>query len=187
MAGMDLRTYQKKLAGLIRGNYAVGQADDNHLQSVAGSVNLEVTREVILEWRRLSIEHYCRLTSGALKQLGLFSVETRNFPASGDFSSYAEEFGNDFLAALEMHNHELVASVAGFERALIDIQQGTRDQVTLQWRHDPYAVLDAIMKGSGLSALQPVNLYEIHVGKDVDGLFQVIKHRDRRHALTVVR
>ena len=184
---MDLRTYQRNLAGLIRGNYAVGPADDSHLQSVAGSVNLEVTRQVILEWRRLSIEHYCRLTSGALKQLGLFSDETRNFLASHNFSPYAEELGNDFLTALETHNHELVASVAGFERALIGIQQGTRDQVTLQWRHDPYAVLDAIMKGSGLSALQPVNLYEIQVGKDIDGLFQVFERRERRNALTVVR
>jgi hypothetical protein len=184
---MDLRNYQQKLAGLIRGNFTVDPTDDSHLRSIAGSVNLEVTREVILEWRRLSIEHYCRLTSSALKQLGLFQAETQSYVAHHDFSPYAEELGNDFLAALETHSHELIASLAGFERALIDIQQGTREQATMRWRHDPYAVLDAVMKGSGLSVLQPVGLYEVHVEKDVDGLFRVNELQERRNEFAVVR
>ncbi len=184
---MDLRSYQQKLASLIRGNSTIDTTDDSNLRSIAGSVNLEVTREVILEWRRLSIEHYCHLTSSALKQLGLFQSEIQTFIASHDFSPYAEELGNDFLMALETHNQELIASLARFERAVIDIQQGTREHVTMKWRYNPYAVLDAVIKGSGLLALQPVSLYEVHVGKDIDGLFRVQELQDRRDKLTVVR
>ena len=175
---MRLRNYQQKLAALIRGNLALDAADNSHFRSIAGSANLEVTREVILEWRRLSIEHYCQLTSSALKQLGLFQAETRNFVAHHAFSPYAEELGDDFLAALETHDHELIASLSRFERALIDVQQGTRDQVTMTWRHEPYAVLDAVMRGSGLSQLRPVGLYQVHLGQDVQGLFRVIELRE---------
>jgi len=184
---MDLRNYQQQLASLIRGNSTVELTDDSHLRSVAESVNLEVTREVILEWRRLSIEHYCRLTSSALKQLGLFQTETQRFVATHDFSPYIEELGNAFLAALETHGHELIASLAAFERALIDVQQGTRNEVTMRWRYDPYAVLDAVMKGTGLSMLRPISLYEVHVAKDIDGLFRVNESGDRNNEFAVVR
>lgn len=172
---MELKTYQQKLAGLIRGTYAVSADDNEHLKAIAESVNLEVTQEVILRWRQLSIENYCRLTARALKLLGIFHDETHQFVAAHGFSPYVEELGQDFLAALERHEIKWLASLARFERALIDVQHGTRDKVTVRWRHDPYAVLGRVIEGSALSTLQPGGQYETYIAKDLPGLFNVTK------------
>jgi hypothetical protein len=171
---MNLQSYQQKLAGLIQGTYSVGLSDDSHLTSIAESLNLQVTQEVIIEWRKLSIEHYCQLTSSALKQLGLFHKEVHRFVTQHGFSPYVEELGQAFLAALETHEVELIARLAEFERALIDVQQGTREKVTVRWRHDPYAVLAAIMEGRDLITLQSVGEYETHIAKNIPGMFKVI-------------
>jgi hypothetical protein len=172
---VDLQTYQRKLAGLIRGTESVDDSDDGHFRSLADSVNLRVAQEIILEWRSLRIENYCRLTAAALKQLGVFSSRVGSFLDSRVVSPYAEELGSDFLAEIETHSDDFIAAIAEFERALIDVQQGLRDTVTLQWRHDPYAVLDAIMTGSGLSHVREDGRYEIRVARDMDGLFQVVE------------
>lgn len=171
---MNLQSYQRKLAELIQGTYSVCLSDDSHLKAIAESPNLRVTQEIIVEWRELSIENYCRLTSSALKQLGMFHNEVQRFIAQHGFSPYVEELGQAFLVALETHEVKLVACLAEFERALIDVQQGTRDKITVRWRHDPYAVLAAIMEGRDLSRLQPVGVYETYVAKNIPGMFKVI-------------
>ena len=184
---MELQNYQQKLAGLIQGSYTISRNDSSHLRSIADSVNLQVTQEVIVEWRELSIEHYCHLTSSALKQFGLFHKEIQSYISIHGFSPYVEELGNHFLTVLEAHDLELIACIAGFERALINTQHGMCDQVTLKWRHNPYAVLTAIMKGTDLKALQPTGAYQIHVAKDLPGLFRVVELRDKRSEMTLVR
>ena len=97
---MNLQTYQRTLAGLIRGTYEVGEDDDGAVKSIADSLNLEVAREIVRHWRQLGIERRCRLTASGLHQLGLFEEETVRFISKGEFSPYVEELGSQFLSGL---------------------------------------------------------------------------------------
>ena len=169
---MKLREYQQKIAGLINGTYPVSKDDASHLQSIAGSVNLAVTQEVIIRWRRLSIESYCQLTSRALQQLGIFEKETDEFLFKRDVSPYAEELGHKFLTRLQSHELDLISSLAKFERALIEVQSGTRERATVNWNYDPYAVLGAVLEGNHLSALQPGVEYVTRIDKTLPRLFE---------------
>jgi hypothetical protein len=172
---MKLEHYQKKLAGLIRGTYGVKESDHVHLHAIADSINLQVTQEVISEWRMLSIENYCRLTAGVLKQLDLFREETENFISAYGFSPYVEELGQAFLLAMEQHDIDLLASVAAFERAMIDVQQGLRDDVTVKWHYNPYEVLAALFEGSGLAELEAGEEYAAYIASDLPDLFRVTR------------
>ena len=170
---MDLQNYQRKLAGLILGTYRVTGSDHAHLRAIADSVNLHVTQEVVLEWRMLSIENYCRLTAGVLKQFDLFQQETEMFVKKHGFSPYIEELGHSFLVAMEQHELKLLAEVAAFERAMIDVQQGTREEATVRWYYNPYEVLAAIFEGTGLAELERGQAYSIYIAQHLQELFQV--------------
>ena len=124
-------------------------------------------------WRRLSIENYCQLTSHALKQLGIFESETQKFLTKGDFSPYVEELGQKFLAQLQSHELDLVSCLATFELALIDVQNGIRESTTISWNYDPYIVLNAVLDGKNLRALQPSGEYETRVDRKLPRLFEV--------------
>ena len=174
---MKLENYQKKLAGLIRGTYDVAESDHVHLHAIADSINLRVTQEVVIEWRMLSIENYCRLTAGVLKQLDLFRDETEKFISTHGFSPYIEELGQSFLQAMEQQDIDLLASVAAFERAMIDVQQGTRDGVTVKWNYNPYEVLAALFEGSGLDELEAGEEYAAYISSELPKLFQVTRLR----------
>ena len=173
---MELQTYQRKLAGLIKGTYTPEVDDDEHLKSIAKSENLLVTREIITWWRQLSLERYCQLTSAALKQLGIFDRETERLVARWNFSPYIEELAQEFLASLQDHELEVVGCVAKFEAALINVKQGLVNKVTVKWHHEPYAVLGAVTEGSGLDAIAPTGLYETVVSRDLPRLFEVVVH-----------
>jgi hypothetical protein len=170
---MELITYQRKLAGLIKGTYFPVEEDDTHLKSIASSENLVMTREIIIWWRQLSLERYCRLTTAALKQLGIFDVETQRFITHWDFSPYVEEVSQQFLEDLKSHKLALVASLANFESALIRVTQGSSAVTIIKWQHDPYAVLDAVTTGSGLHLIKATGNYETQVSADLPGLFIV--------------
>jgi hypothetical protein len=170
---MELITYQRKLAGLIKGTYRPVEDDDTHLKSIARSENLVITREIIIWWRQLSLERYCRLTSAALKQLGIFDIETQRFITRWDFSPYIEEVSQQFLEYLQTHTLALVASLASFEDALIKVTRGSHASTIIKWQHDPYAVLDAVTTGSDLHLVQATGDYETQIAADLPGLFVV--------------
>ena len=172
---MELETYQRKLAGLIKGTYSPEPNDDAHLKSIAKSENLLVTQEIITWWRQLCIERYCQLTSAALKQLGIFEIETERMVNQWEFSSYIEELGHQFLVKMQNHELELVACLAKFESALINVKQGIVDSVTVEWQHAPYAVLSRVVTGSGLHTIKPTGYYETLVSRDLPGLFKVLQ------------
>lgn len=173
---VELKHYQKKLAGLIRGNYAVTADDCENLHVIADSPSLSVTQEVILEWRMLSIENYCQLTAAALKQLDLFREATAEFVRIHGFSPYVEELGRAFLLAMEEHSIEVLATVAAFERAMIEVQQGVRDDVSVTWRGNPYEVLDALMAGSGLADFEcGEEVYAVRIARDLPEVFEVTR------------
>ena len=173
---MELLTYQRKIAGLIKGTYSP-EADDNaHLQSIANSENLMVTQEIITWWRQLSLERYCKLTSAALKQFGIFDIETQRFIAQWRFSPYVEELAQEFLAVLTNHELEIIACLARFETALINITQGSNEAITVKWHHAPYAVLNAVTTGADLHAIKPTGYYETLVSRELPGLFKVVQN-----------
>lgn len=174
---MDLRTYQRKLAGLIKGD-APCPDDDAHLRRIAASDNLAVTREIILWWRQLSLERRCVLTSSALKQLGIFEAETRRFVDRWRFSPFVEELAEEFLTSLADHEIAVVASLARFERALIKVKLGAVGTVSIGWRHNPYAVFDALLNGGTLRGIKSEGRFTTVVSANLPGLFEVIGEQD---------
>ena len=170
---MDLQTYQRKLAGLIKGDYSVCPDEDAHIGQIACSKNLAVTQEIILWWRQLSFERTCVLTSTALKQLGLFDRETKRLVTEWRFSPFAEELAEDFLTTLAQHELEVLASVARFERALIAAQKGNAESVSVAWTSNPYEVLDALVNGGDLNKLRRSGRFTTVVSAGQPSLFKV--------------
>ena len=170
---MDLRTYQRTLSGLIRDDYSPGPDDDAYFRQIARSEKLEVTREIVLWWRQMSLERACVLTSRALKAFGLFEAETETFVNRYRFSPFIELLSDEFLEWLSGHRVELLATVACFERALIRSKRGSSEPVSIQWGHNPYVVFDALLNGGDLSEIAQEGNYTTVVSPDLPGGFRV--------------
>ena len=80
---------------------------------------------------------------------------------------------SQFLSGLEAHENEIIACLARFERALMDVYEGVRDSATVRWRHDPHAVLEAVTRGAGLCEVGPSGEYETRVDSTLSGLFEI--------------
>lgn len=170
---MNLLTYQRKIAGMIKDTYSPDANDHAHLLSIAKSDNLMVTQEIITWWRQLSLERYCKLTSVALKQFGIFDIETQRFIAQWRFSPYVEELAQEFLAVLTNHELEIIACLARFETALINVTQGSDEIITVKWHHAPYEVLNAVTTGADINKIKPTGNYVTLVSRELPGLFKV--------------
>lgn len=148
---MNLARMQRELAALIRGE-AVSGADD-YTAAAASSVGLEMTRQIIASWRELLLRRSCLLTVALLEQRGrlagaLGDLAFRHLPAYGEAAACAflDQFAND--------DDALVAAVARFELAAIDVRYGETDAATtIAWPNPPDEVVNRLMLGQPVDEL----------------------------------
>jgi hypothetical protein len=172
---MSLLTQQRQLLALLQAHDPATSpdvADDAYLAQVAGSEALDVTRYIGLWWREYSIEQWCALTCALLKQRGTFTDTVRQFSMLEGLSRYIEEVGDRFLDAMCAHPDSLVASVAGFERALIRAAQGDAKVRVIEWDRDPARVVASLVERRPIEDC-PVGRYRTRVSPQLPQLFEI--------------
>jgi hypothetical protein len=172
---MSLLTQQRQLLALLQAEdpaTAPGVADDAYLSQVAGSEALDVTRYIGLWWREYSIEQWCALTCALLKQRGTFTDTVRRFSLLEGLSRYIEEVGDRFLETMGAHPDPLVASVAGFELALIRAAQGDDTPRVIEWDREPGQVVASLVEGRSVEDC-PVGRYRTQVSPRLPQLFEI--------------
>jgi hypothetical protein len=138
---MNLLAQQRKLLGLLRSSYD-GRADpDPYIRTVAASADLLEARRNILLWRVYVLERTCALTFTLLKSRGELGDVVEAFIRQRNISPFRETQGEDFLDMLATHPDHLVASVAQFERGLMQVRAGASGPYVIVWTVDPHLVL----------------------------------------------
>lgn len=170
---MDLAAFQRQLHGLIKSRHGVSAADEPYIRMVAGSTNLKLMQEIILNWRSLILGQYCYLTTALLKRRNLFDEVLRSFISTQSISPFAEALGESFLGQMSDHEDGLIASVARFELALIRAKKGSTVKQVVDWEYEPYTILDTLLKGLPLDEENAQGSYQTIVAHDIPGLFLV--------------
>ncbi|HUP60280.1 MAG TPA: DUF692 family protein [Thermoanaerobaculia bacterium] len=164
-SALSLREHQRAMRDLIRRGVV---ADDPYIASAAKSVGLEVTRDTIRGWLRFRLDRNCRLTSAILRRRGTYEPVFASVERAA-VSPFIEELSNNFLDAAAACGDPLVTSVASFERALL---RGERDETTVSWPCDPYAVLGALLQGDEIPNVSAAPHRTI-VSSAIESLFRV--------------
>jgi hypothetical protein len=142
---MDIATYQRTLLGLIKGTYAVSDAEDPHIREVAQSANLKVVQDIVLLWQVYVLERGCPLTSALLKRRDLFIALLRPLSQRISATAYRERQMLLFLEEVSRQEDSLLRSIAQFEYALLLVKLGDTQPYRIGWDYDPYAVLSALL------------------------------------------
>jgi hypothetical protein len=118
---MDLATHQRKLLSLFRSNYQAHPDDDSYIQRIARSKDLKEARGNIFLWRIWVLERTAPLTFALLKHRKLLNQAVTAFIKGHNISPFRETQAPEFLAMLSTHDDSLIASVAQFELALLNV------------------------------------------------------------------
>ncbi len=175
----DLATLQRGLLGLIKGTHHVTEADEPYLQVVAHSDELALVREIATWWRAFSLERYCVLTVALLKRRGIFDEAVSTFIREHTISPFIETLSRAFLRALSTHADGLVATVAQFELALIQVKHGDPTHYTIEWAYEPYTVLQGLLTGASWEEARAQGRYCTMVSRDYPKLFEVLHLQTR--------
>jgi hypothetical protein len=170
---MDLAEHQRKLLSMIKGTYHASERDDPYLQAVDGSEHLEMVREIATWWRIFDLERYCILTTRLLKQRGEYEARVDRFVKTHTISPFINELSESFLKDLGGTEDRLVGEVALFELALTRVKRGDPSTYTLDWVHNPVAVLTGIVKGTDFEEDEASGNYRVTVGANLPGMFSV--------------
>jgi hypothetical protein len=170
---MDLAEHQRKLLSMIKGTYHASERDDPYLQAVDGSEHLEMVREIATWWRIFDLERYCILTARLLKQRGEYEASVDRFVKTHTISPFINELSEAFLKDLGGAEDRLLGEVALFELALTRVKRGDPSTYTLDWEHDPVAVLTGIVKGIDFEEDETSGTFRVTVSANLPGMFSV--------------
>lgn len=170
---MDLAEHQRKLLSMIKGTYHASERDDPYLQAVDGSEHLEMVREIATWWRIFDLERYCILTSRLLKQRGDYETTVDRFVKTHTISPFINELSEAFLKDLGGSEDRLLGEVALFELALTRVKRGDPSTYTLDWEHDPVAVLTGIVNGIDFEEDKTSETYRVIVSANLPGMFSI--------------
>ncbi|HEX6293460.1 MAG TPA: hypothetical protein VFZ66_30040 [Herpetosiphonaceae bacterium] len=170
---MELALLQRQLLGLIKATYQPTEADEPYIQMVAQSPQLELVSEIARWWQTFGIIRACPLTSTLLQQRGSFEPTAHAFLGSRDVSPFVDRLGLTFLEAMSQHDDALIAAVARFELALLRVKGGSPATYTVEWRHEPYAVLYSLLQKQPLDESGIQGHYQTLVSGQIPGLFLV--------------
>ena len=131
-------------------------------------------RKIVFLWRAYDLEHYCVLTAKLLKRNGIFDETVCAFIQNMSNSPFIEKLGITFLEEMSHHNDPLIASLAQFEAALLRVKQGDPATYTIEWRCDPYRLLESILNNSPFDGESQYSEYRTIVSSETPGLFHVI-------------
>jgi hypothetical protein len=159
---MKLAEHQRAMRDLIAGRAI---ANDPYIEQASRSIGLDVTRDTIRGWRVFRLGQSCRLTTAILRARGSFDEA---LDATECTSPFIEELSRAFLESAIALDHELIATVARFELALMG-----DEETIVDWPCDPYEVLAALLSGTDT----PVCAGSPHrtvVSRAMPGRFRVI-------------
>ncbi|MGE0826160.1 MAG: hypothetical protein AB7G75_17090 [Candidatus Binatia bacterium] len=171
---MDLAIHQRQLLGLLKGTQQITESADPYVQSVARSAHLPIVQEVIQWWREYGLEQTCPLTTTLLKRRGLFEEAVRTMGRTHLPSPFIEQLGMVFLEMLSRETDSLTASLAQFERALIQVKRGDNATYTIAWEYEPYAVLSQLLGSNGFDDSAIRGSYQTVVSHAFPELFRVV-------------
>jgi hypothetical protein len=143
---------------------------DSYLDLVRGSGELVAIREIAIWWRTYHLERTCVHTARLMRRLGLFGQAVAGFFASTAASSFAEDAGRRFAAAMSGHADPLVASMAQFEAALLKVRAGSACRYGIEWDRNPNDVFRALEQGWELPASEGVPCYFVEVAANIPGM-----------------
>jgi hypothetical protein len=170
---MDLATCQRKLLGLFRNAYRVPADEDAYIREVAQSKELEEGRRNIQLWRVYVLERTCALTVNLLRRRKLLDEALDAFIMQKNISPFRETQGPAFLEWLSRHDDRLIASVAQFELALMNVRQGDTGPYVIPWSVEPHGVLHSLARDIPFADDTPAGDYEIVVSGDLPGQFRI--------------
>jgi len=171
---MDLTTLQRQLRGLITSTSQVSAGDDPYIQAVAHSEHLQVVQDVIHWWRVYDVERSCVLTTTLLKQRGRWDETIGSFVRQRTSTPFIEQLGTMFLETLCGHDDVLIASVAQFELALMNVKQGDAKDYLVAWAYEPYAVLASLLTDRPVDEVGARGAYRTIISRHLPQLFQVV-------------
>src|SRR5262249_38617687 len=131
--------------GLLRSTDAGAEASDAYIRAVAQSPQLEVVREIVLQWRVYDVRRTCILTARLLDRRNLLGETVRAFARQRRISPFVDAFGGAFLEEMGRHEDRVVAAVAWFELALLKVKRGDPGEYVVDWEEDPYGVLSDLL------------------------------------------
>jgi hypothetical protein len=167
---MNIRTLQEGICALLKSRPL--PIEDPQLEALAAAPGLELAREIAHWWRAYQLEQACPLTATWLKQRAAFEDSIAAFYETTNVSPYLETVAVDFAAFVGRGADRVAAALAAFEQALIAVKRGEASgEVAIQWPCDPYAVLNAVLRGE--EAPVPGTHYETVVSTGAPGGFVV--------------
>lgn len=172
---MNLATHQRKLLSLFRSAYQPSAGDDEYIQRVANSRDLNEARKNILMWRFYVLERTAVLTFTLLKQRKLLTEMLKTFIAQYNISPFRETQAPAFLEMMSDHPDALIGSVARFELALFKVRQGDRRRYVVSWGVEPHSVLNSLAKNQPLEDDLRLGGYQTLIGRDLPGHFQIVR------------
>lgn len=146
---MQLQEFQTNVCSLIKSRPVLLNQNDRYLSTIKASQNLLLIRKIALWWRKIQIENSCVLTTNLLKISGRFQAELSNFFSEQKYSAFREEVCIQFLQHLISKKIDvLTTSVAMFELAIIKLKFGVDIETQIPWQHEPYAVIQGLLKNN---------------------------------------
>ena len=174
---MTLARLQTTLHQLVRGSYVPSADDDPYIRTVAASPHLVMVREVVRWWRAYGVGRFCVLTATLLRRRGLFDDTISEFVRTVAITPYAEELGDTFLSYMSRSTDPLMASVAGFERALVRAKKGDAAEYTVLWPCDPHAVLVWLTTPAADELRAADGMYATIVSRALPEMFEVVEYQ----------
>jgi hypothetical protein len=152
--------HQRALLGLIAHD-ALASVDDPYAASIAGSVPLDVVRDIADSWRRFALQRQCPLTWRLMEQRGRLDHHFARLARQPGLSPFLQIMARQFLDLVtDAAGDPLEAAVARFERVLIDAPPAAADgtsgtDVVIDWPCDPEEVLGHLATGAPLGDPAP--------------------------------
>jgi hypothetical protein len=119
------------------------------------------------------LERMCPLTFALLKSRRALGDLVDVFIRERNISPFRETQAPDFLDMVSAHPDRLLASVAGFERALMRVREGESGPFEVTWKVDPYVVLHRLARQQPLDESIQEGAWRVVVSPQEPGLFSI--------------
>ncbi len=171
---MNTKQHQQLILDLIKEKKISIEAEEPYISHLKSSLELEVARDISIWWRSMQIERYCLITANYLKLTVQFTDVIKAFYRVTNVSPYIERVGQSFLDYLQKSDDQLLATIANFEDKLKRVKKGDDCKYSIAWQHEPFAVLDLLIKGEPLE-LEPIKgNYRTIIDAGLENQFEVV-------------
>lgn len=172
---MDLKTYQQLLRDTIKEREMEAVPEAPFWDTLKKSRELQITYRIVVYWRRLQLQNYCRFTTQWLKKLGKLETSILELYKKHAISPFADEWSLFFLEKVAEKEGGLTASIALFERAMLQMHAGEVEQSEINWDCNPEKVLNMLLKSSEEDMEMHRGKFLTIVDKELEGGFEIYR------------